>query len=28
MTSTVTEITGVPARTFHQWATDHADDFR
>ena len=25
---TVEEVTGTPARTFHQWATDHADDFR
>ncbi|MER5320579.1 NAD(P)H-binding protein [Streptosporangium roseum] len=28
VTSTVEEITGVPARTFRQWAADHADDFR
>ncbi len=27
ITSTVEEITGVPARTFREWATDHADDF-
>ncbi|SBW18133.1 SDR family oxidoreductase [Protofrankia symbiont of Coriaria ruscifolia] len=27
MTSTVEEITGVPARTFREWATDHVDDF-
>lgn len=28
VTSTVEEITGVPARTFRQWALDHAEDFR
>ncbi|MER5424436.1 NAD(P)H-binding protein [Streptosporangium roseum] len=28
VTSTVEEITGVPARTFRQWAADHAGDFR
>lgn len=28
VTSTVGEITGHPARTFAQWARDHADDFR
>ena len=28
VTGTVTEITGRPARTFAQWAADHADDFR
>lgn len=28
VTSTVEEITGRPARTFRQWATDHAEDFR
>jgi uncharacterized protein YbjT (DUF2867 family) len=28
VTSTVAEITGSPARTFRQWAADHADDFR
>jgi len=28
MTSTFTEITGKPARTFREWATDHAADFR
>ncbi|MGI9049704.1 MAG: NAD(P)H-binding protein [Rubrobacteraceae bacterium] len=28
VTSTVQEITGVPARTFRQWATDHDSDFR
>lgn len=28
VTGTVEEITGVPARTFHDWARDHADDFR
>ena len=27
VTSTVAEITGVPARTFHDWATDHAAEF-
>ncbi|GGP44055.1 NAD(P)H-binding protein [Saccharothrix coeruleofusca] len=27
-TSTVEEVTGVPARTFREWATDHAADFR
>jgi uncharacterized protein YbjT (DUF2867 family) len=27
-TGTVTEITGRPARTFAEWAADHADDFR
>ncbi len=27
VTSTVEEITGVAARTFHDWATDHAADF-
>ncbi len=26
--STVAEITGAPARTFYDWATDHAADFR
>jgi uncharacterized protein YbjT (DUF2867 family) len=25
VTSTVAEITGVPARSFHEWAVDHAD---
>jgi hypothetical protein len=25
---TVEEVTGVPARTFRQWADDHADAFR
>jgi uncharacterized protein YbjT (DUF2867 family) len=24
----VRTVTGAPARTFHQWAIDHADDFR
>jgi hypothetical protein len=24
----VAKITGSPARTFAQWAADHADDFR
>jgi uncharacterized protein YbjT (DUF2867 family) len=28
VTTTVEEITGTPARTFREWATDHADDFR
>jgi uncharacterized protein YbjT (DUF2867 family) len=28
VTSTVERITGTPARTFHEWASDHADDFR
>jgi uncharacterized protein YbjT (DUF2867 family) len=28
VTSTVAEITGAPARTFHEWATDHAAEFR
>ncbi len=28
VTSTVAEITGTPARTFLDWATDHAADFR
>jgi len=28
MTSTVAEITGTPAHTFFDWATDHADEFR
>jgi len=28
VTSTVEELTGTPARTFRQWALDHADDFR
>ncbi len=28
ITATVEEITGTPARTFREWATDHADDFR
>jgi uncharacterized protein YbjT (DUF2867 family) len=27
VTPTVEEITGAPARTFREWATDHADDF-
>ena len=27
VTSTVLEITGVPARSFHEWAIDHAGDF-
>jgi len=28
VTSTVVEVTGAPARTFHGWATDHAAEFR
>jgi uncharacterized protein YbjT (DUF2867 family) len=28
VTTTVAEITGVPARSFRQWATDHADEFQ
>ena len=28
VTRTVEEVTGTPARTFRQWATDHASDFR
>ncbi len=28
VTSTVAEITGAPARTFREWATDHVADFR
>ena len=28
VTSTVESITGAPARTFREWASDHADDFR
>jgi uncharacterized protein YbjT (DUF2867 family) len=28
VTRTVEEITGAPARSFRQWAVDHADDFR
>jgi uncharacterized protein YbjT (DUF2867 family) len=28
VTRTVEEVTGVPARTFRQWAGDHASDFR
>jgi uncharacterized protein YbjT (DUF2867 family) len=28
VTTTVQDVTGVPARTFAQWAVDHADDFR
>src|SRR5215813_13810402 len=28
VTSTVEEITGAPARTFLEWATDHAPEFR
>ena len=28
ITHTVEEVSGSPARTFRQWAIDHADDFR
>ena len=28
VTSTVAEITGAPARTFRDWAADHAAEFR
>jgi len=28
VTSTVAEITGTPARTFLEWATHHASEFR
>lgn len=28
ITSTVQDVTGAPARTFREWAADHADDFR
>jgi uncharacterized protein YbjT (DUF2867 family) len=28
VTSAVPEITGVPGRTYREWASDHADDFR
>lgn len=28
VTGTVEQLTGTPARTFRQWAEDHADDFR
>lgn len=28
ITDTVEKVTGAPARTFAQWAKDHADDFR
>ncbi|MEV0230128.1 NAD(P)H-binding protein [Nonomuraea sp. NPDC050786] len=28
ITSAVEEVTGTPARTFRQWAADHAEDFR
>ncbi len=28
ITGTVERLTGSPARTFAQWARDHADDFR
>ncbi len=28
VTSTVEDVTGAPARTFREWAIDHAGDFR
>ena len=28
VTSTVAEITGVPARSFHDWVVDHAVEFQ
>lgn len=28
VTSTVAELTGTPARTFREWVTDHAAEFR
>lgn len=28
VTTTVEEITGIPARTFRSWVTDHAEEFR
>jgi hypothetical protein len=28
VTTTVTEVTGTPARTYADWASDHADAFR
>jgi len=28
ITDTVAEITGAPARTFRQWAIEHAADFQ
>jgi hypothetical protein len=28
VTATVADVTGAPARTFRDWAIDHADDFR
>jgi uncharacterized protein YbjT (DUF2867 family) len=28
VTSTCADVTGAPARTFHEWATDHAAEFR
>jgi hypothetical protein len=27
VTSTVADVTGAPARSFHDWAVDHARDF-
>jgi hypothetical protein len=28
VSSTCAEVTGAPARTFLEWATDHASEFR
>jgi hypothetical protein len=28
LTTTVQELTGAPARSFRDWAADHAGDFR
>ena len=28
VTSTVADVTGEPARTFHRWAGDHREAFR
>jgi hypothetical protein len=28
ITTTVEQLTGTPARTFADWAEDHAEDFR
>ncbi|XVV07645.1 hypothetical protein ACQPW3_20610 [Actinosynnema sp. CA-248983] len=27
-TTTIEDVTGTPARTFRDWLTDHADEFR
>ena len=27
LTSTIGEVTGIPARSFRDWALDHAEDF-